>query len=71
MSLCIECAMQYHDYNEIRLSTPDAERSRNGRYPEAFIDGKKHRLNQVSRYHMPCDHCHRVSSALFMSPEEE
>jgi hypothetical protein len=39
-------------------------------FPEALIDGKKHRLNHVALYHVPCEHCRRVSGALFVSRED-
>jgi hypothetical protein len=70
MSLCIECAVQYHDFHEIPSSVRGFYGNRGeGRYPEALIDGKRHCLNHVRLYHVPCDHCHRVSGALFVSTE--
>jgi hypothetical protein len=71
MSLCIECAVQYHDFREIPSPVRRSYGSGNGTRPQAFIDGKKHSLNQLRLYHVPCDHCHRVSGALFVSTDEE
>lgn len=72
MSLCIECAVQHHDFHEVpapvrRSYAPNA----NGKRPQALIDGKKYCLSQLRLYHVPCDDCHRVSGALFVSSEEE
>jgi hypothetical protein len=71
MSICVECAVQYHDLKEIPMpfyktkGNPDGVNS-----PEALIDGKKHRLSHVALYHVPCEHCRRVSGALFVPRED-
>ena len=71
MSLCIECAVHHHQFQEIPLASVSARSSASGaKQREALIDGKKHRLNHVRPLHVPCDDCRRVSGALFVAPEE-
>ena len=70
MSICIECAMQHHDFQEIPiLSRPTNGDGSGANLPEAWIDGKRHKLNGVGLYHVPCDDCRRVSNVLFVSKE--
>jgi hypothetical protein len=72
MSLCIECAVQYHDFHEVASPVRRSYGNNgNGRRPQALIDGKRHSLNLVRLFHLSCDHCHRVSGSLFVSSEEE
>jgi hypothetical protein len=69
MSICIECAVKHHDFEEI-LHTSKSDCTYDERaFPEARIDGEKYRLGLVAPYHVACDHCHRVMGSLFM-PED-
>lgn len=67
MSICIECAVRYHDFVEVPSNS--GKRRDGGKHPEALIDGRKHRLDRVGLYHMACDHCCRVSGNLFLPAE--
>ena len=71
MSICIECALAYHEFKEI---VPPFGRGpsvpRKGVLPEAWIDGKRHRLGHVASYHVPCDQCRRVSGSLYMPADD-
>jgi hypothetical protein len=69
MSICAECAIRYHDFEEIPRSSDNGGMYKEKAFPEAWIDGKKYRLGAVASYHVACDHCHRVMGSLFM-PED-
>ncbi len=66
MSICIECAIRYHDFEEISCSSNGDGVCNEKAFPEARINGKKHRLGLVGPYHAACDHCHKVVNSLFI-----
>jgi hypothetical protein len=71
MSFCIECALAYHEFKEILPAfNHDAVVSRREVSPEAWIDGKRYRLGNVASYHVPCDHCRRVTRRLFVPADD-
>jgi hypothetical protein len=65
MSVCIECAVRYHEFREVVLP-PRAKSTGLGVHNEAWIDGRKHRLGRVGPYHEACDNCCRVTGSLFI-----
>jgi hypothetical protein len=72
MSICIECAVGQDDFAEVTISLglgsgAPAERAL---ATKAWINGKKHRLDNVRTYHIPCDQCGMVRSCLY-TPEDE
>jgi len=38
--------------------------------PEAWIDGKRYKLDHVALYHVACDQCRRVRGSLYMPAED-
>jgi len=71
MSICIECAVAHHEFREILVSPEDGTAGRGGiKLREAWIDGKRYRLDHVALYHVPCDQCRRVKSSLFVSADD-
>ena len=71
MSICIECALTYHDFQEI-LPPPRYGEAASTREtsPEAWIDGKRYKLGLVALYHVPCDQCRRVRGSLYMPADD-
>jgi len=71
MSICIECALAYHEFKEILPAlNHDAVAPRRETSPEAWIDGKRYRLGHVASYHIPCDQCRRVRGSLFVPADD-
>ena len=71
MSICIECALQNHEFLEVPVPARGANGSSQASSPpHALIDGREHDLNYVRLYHIPCDDCRRVSGALFVAKED-
>jgi len=71
MSICIECAVAHHEFREI-LPPPEDGTAGRGRIilPEAWIDGKRYKLDHVALYHVACDQCRRVRGSLYMPAED-
>lgn len=71
MSICIECALAYHEFKEIvPLFDRDAVTPHREIAPEAWIDGKRYKLGRVASYHVPCDQCRRVRSSLYLPADD-
>jgi hypothetical protein len=71
MSICIECAISHHDFEEILRSSNGEGVCNERALPEAWIDGRKYKLGPVAPYHVACDQCHRVTSSLFMPDDRD
>jgi hypothetical protein len=71
MTICIECAVRYHEFREIQPS-PRSVKVTSGRtmLPEAWIDGKRYRLDHVALYHVPCDQCRSVKGTLYTQTDD-
>lgn len=71
MSICIDCALAYHDFKEIPPPFDcGVAAQRTETSPEAWIDGKRYRLGLVASYHVPCDQCRRVRGSLYMPADD-
>jgi hypothetical protein len=70
MSVCIECAIDRHDFEEMKHRSLSKGTGRRAGVNAAFIDGRQHRLCRVLPYHVSCDDCHRIGTILYVPDGE-
>ncbi len=70
MSICIECAVEHHDFREVTNVPACSGTWTEAGFREAWIDGRKYKLRNVSAYHVSCNDCHRLGVILFMPAKD-